>query len=407
MPIKWKSSQRFKPSLVLQKIDAARSVNPNGGASFSGFEWGECLPALHSMLSFPPVAKEIDAHSLVWEALTKVCGPLTPIDFLNAANAELTKRLATKEEQYHLLTTISVRLADIPKKISCLGANINFLAGPFPRRYKGRDALIIKHRINVPEPPISYARVIVSVKAKSHDAAVSKAMRALDLQRSLWCLMGNPSMQITFGMPSWKPINVVRLGGPHTLHRADGTSAREGLWFDPGYVEAPLFGFKNAAVIKSNCRWALQRLRLSRYGEQLTSALVRYVRALDESDTNTAFLRLWAVIESLTTPEVADYDKLVRRCAFLFQESDFHRQMLEHLREYRNDSVHAGEYSKRERTLCFQLQLYFNALIWFHIRNAKFFTSLDEANQFLDTPPDKLMIGRKVKLARKALQFLA
>lgn len=406
MPIKWKSSQRFKPSLVLQRIDAARTVNPTGGASFTGFDWEECLPALHSMLHFPPAASEIDVSSLVWRALTKVRGPLTSADFLHAANAELTALLATKELQYRLLTTISVRQTDIPATVSCLGTKIRFLAGSFPGRYTDHEKLIKEHVTKVPEAPSSYTRVIVSVKAKSHDAAFAKAMRALDLQRALWCLMGNSRMQITFGTPSLKPINAVRLGGHHTLHLPDGKRAREGIWFDPGYVEAPVFGFTKASVVRKKCRWALRRLRLSRYSEQLTSALVRYVRALDESDANTAFLRLWTAIESLTTPDVADYEKLVRRCAFLIQETDFHRQMLEHLREYRNSSVHAGEYSERARTLCFQLQLYFNALIWFHIRNATFFASLDEANQFLDTPPDKLVIGRQVELARKALRFL-
>jgi hypothetical protein len=80
--------------------------------------------------------------------------------------------------------------------------------------------------------------------------------------------------------------------------------------------------------------------------------------------------------------------------------------MLEHLREYRNDSVHSGEYSEHARTLCFQLQLYFNTLIWFHIRNANFFKSLNEANQFLDTSADKAVINRQLGLARKALKFL-
>jgi hypothetical protein len=130
------------------------------------------------------------------------------------------------------------------------------------------------------------------------------------------------------------------------------------------------------------------------------------VRALDESDANTAFLRLWTAVEVLTTPGKADFDKLIRRCAFLFQQGAFHRQMLEHLREYRNSTVHAGEYSDRARAMCFQLQLYFNALIWFHMGNATAFQSLDEANQFLDMPPDKAAISRQIKLGRRALKYV-
>ena len=406
MPIKWKPSKRFKPSVILARIDAARTVSPNSGASFTGFDWEECLPALHSMLSFPTAASDIDVNSLVWRALTKVRGPLTPDDFLQAANLELSWYLAEKEDQYRLLTTISIRHCDIPATVSCLGVKIRFFKGVFPNRYIDREELIRQHLTNVPDAPTSYTRVIVSVKAKTHDAAFAKALRALDLHRALWCLMGNPRMQITIGTPSLKPINVVRLGGYHTLHLVNGSKARDGIWFEPGYIEASLFGFNNSSIVGKNCRWALRRLRLSRYSDQLTTALVRYVRALDESDSNTAFLRLWTAIECLTTPNnVADYDKLVRRCAFLFQDGDFHKQMLEHLREYRNGSVHAGEYSDSARTLCFQLQLYFNTLIWFHIRNSTFFSSLEEANQFLDSPPDKSRIERQIEIARKAVRF--
>ena len=406
MPIKWKSSARFKPAVVLTKIDSARTVNAAGGASFSGFDWEECMPALHSMLELPPAANEIDTSALVWRALTRVEGPLTPPDFLAAANSELSRLLASREEQFRLLTTISVQQADLPPTVSCLGSHIRFLKGDFPRRYEARDRLIKNHLTSVPQAPPTYTRVIVSLNAKSPAAAFHKAMRSLDLQRAIWCLMGNSRMQITFGGPSLKPINAIRLGGHHTLHREDGSEANDGIWFEPGYAEASPFSFSKPAVARKTSRWALRRLALSPYQDQISSALVRYVRALDEADANTAFLRLWSAIESLTTPEVADYDKLVRRCAFLFQESLFHRQMLEHLREYRNGSVHSGEYSDHARTLCFQLQLYFNTLIWFHIRNANFFTSLNEANQFLDTPADKTAINRQLGLARKALKFL-
>ncbi|MGX9524334.1 hypothetical protein ACXHWJ_08395 [Alcaligenes nematophilus] len=406
MPIKWKSSQRFKPEIVLTKIDSARTVDPAGGASFSGFDWEECIPALHSMLELPPPAEEIDTSALVWRALTRVQEQLTPSNFLVAANSELSLLLATREEQFRVLTTISVKQSDIPETVSSLGSHIRFLKGAFPKRYEARDRLIKANQTSVPLAPESYTRVIVSLKAKSPAAAFHKAMRSLDLQRAIWCLMGNSQMQITFGTRSLKPINTIRLGGHHTVHCEDGKEAREGIWFEPGYVETKLFGFAKPALVRKNSRWALQRIGLSPYKADIISALVRYVRALDEADANTAFLRLWSAVESLTTPKVADYDKLVRRCAFLFQESLFHKQMLEHLREYRNGSVHAGEHSDDARTLCFQLQLYFNALIWFHIRNSTFFTSLNEANQFLDTPADKSAIKRQISLSKKALNFL-
>jgi hypothetical protein len=118
-----------------------------------------------------------------------------------------------------------------------------------------------------------------------------------------------------------------------------------------------------------------------------------------------AFIRLWGALESLTTPEYADYEKTVKRCAFLFQNGEYHRQLLEHLREYRNSFVHAGEDSDLARTHCFQLQLYFVHLIWFHLGNVGTFKSLNEANSFLDSPSDRAELKRRLQLTQKALRF--
>lgn len=407
MPAKWKKSPRFDPAIILSRIDKGRTVSPGGGAAFHGFEWEECLPALSSMLSLPPAASEIDSSTLIWRALTKVPGPLTPVDFLAAVNRELSSRLATREVSYRLLTTISLHPADIPRTISSGDTTLRFLAGNFPRSYVGpRDELIRTRPVPTPATPSRYCKVIVSVRSKSPTSAVHKALRALDLQRALWSSMVNPTMSISFGGPSLNPINVVRLGSQHTLHLPDGIPATEAIWFDPGFLETSVYRISKPALMRKYCVWAMQRIRSSSYQGQLVSALVRFVRALDEQDATTSFLRLWSALESLTTPGIADYERLVRRCVFLFKDASYHRQILEHLREYRNETVHAGEYSDHARTLCYQTSLYFVSLIRFHIRNASFFTSLDEANAFLDSPADKDKLIRQMKLGRKALKFI-
>src|SRR5580765_6477545 len=387
MPAKWKKSPRFDPVVILSRIDKGRTVSPGGGAAFHGFDWEECLPALSSMLSLPPVVSEIDSSTLIWRALTKVPGPLTPADFLTAVNREISDRLATRSVSYRLLTTISLHPSDIPRTISSEGTTLRFLPGEFPRAYlAARGELIRTRPIPTSATPSRYCKVNVTVQSKSPTSAVHKALRALDLQRALWSSLVNPTMAISIGGPSLGPINVVRLGSQHTLHLPDGKPATEAIWFDPGFLEANVYRISKPVLVRKYCTWAMQRIRSSRYQDQLVSALVRYVRALDEQDATTSFLRLWSTLESLTTPGNADYERLVRRCVFLFKDASYHRQILEHLREYRNETVHAGEYSDHARTLCYQTSLYFVSLIRFHIRNASFFTSLDEANAFLDSP---------------------
>jgi hypothetical protein len=406
MPIKWKKSgNRFNPGIILKKIDAIRTVTADGKVSFTGFELDYCLPALHSMLDFPTAAAaEADISTLVWSALAKIKKELTPETFLKSINDELTSRLATREQNYYLLTSISLDSCDLPKELEINGTEIKFLQGDYPAEFSSRNELIRKHRVPVPTSPISYCYVLIKAKAKSHTSAVNKSLRDLDLIRAIWCSMGNPRLQLAFGNSTTSPINVIRLGGTHTLHHADGTPAIDAVWFEPNFKEASIFRMGDSEIVKYSLK-ALSKLATSAYKEKLISSLIRYVRALDESDPNTAFVRLWGALEMLVVPAQADYAKLVQRCAFLFNDTEFHRQLLEHLREYRNTNVHAGEESEKARTHCYQLQLYFVALLRFHLGNAKFFQSLDEANSFLEFPPDEKELKRHSQLINKAIRY--
>lgn len=405
MPITWKKKSRFNPTVILKKIESVRTVNPAGGIQFAGFELEDCLPALQSMLVFPTAAVEVETSTLVWSSIAKVRDPLTPNLFLKAINEELTERLATSEKNYHLLTAISLNCQDIPKSIQVNGAEINFLRGEYGTRYSCRKELLRHFSADVKATPSSYCRVVVKVKAKSSAVAVNKALKSLDLQRALWCLMGNPRMQWAFGKPVLLPINVVRLGSQHTLHFPNGNPAADGIWLEAGFAEADIFRFTKIDVVKKNSSSALRKIKASSYSDVLISSLVRFVRAFDEREPNTAFLRLWGAVEALATPGQADYDKLIRRCSFLFKDNEYHRQLLEHLREYRNANIHAGEESDRARTHCYQLQLYFANLIWFHISSAWYFRSIDEANEFLDSPSDQTSLNRRLDLIRKAVRF--
>lgn len=261
MPVTWKKNPRFKPAVVLERIASVRTVNPEGGASFLGFELEDCLPALQSMLNVPDAASEVDGAGLVWRGLARVKEELTPSSFLTAVNAELSERLATKEQTYFLLTSLSIDNRDVPKKLSLAGAEVVFMpTANYPTRFKSRTELLHSYKVPVPPEPNSYCRVVVKVKAKTAQVAVNRALRAVDLQRALWCLMENPQMQLAFGGSELKPISVVRLGSKHTLHLESGEPAKDGIWFEPGFKEAGVLRPNKPNVMQSNSRWALRRI---------------------------------------------------------------------------------------------------------------------------------------------------
>lgn len=406
MTVKWKkSSGRFRPDVVLNRINKIRTVGTNGGASFQGLELEELMPALESMLQFPPISREIGKSDLVWHALTKVPGTLTSTSVLNEINDELSRRLATSEREYVLLTSISVTPFDIPKVIRIGGATLRAYQLDFPARFKSRSALIASQRLTYDATPEKYCRVALAIKSKSPRAAADKALDALDLQRALWCLMLNPAMQYSFGQTSTRPINVIRLGGQHTLHEKTGRLALETVWYEPSFVRADVFSIKDRHAVNKRSSWARRQIQRSKYGGALSASLLRYVRALDDRDPNSAFIKLWGALEGIASPDVALYERVVRRCAFIFKDTDYHTQVLEHLRERRNEHVHIGVESDRARTHCLQLQRYFAHTMWFHLFHADFFESLEEANQFLDSPTTPAQRARNLLLAKRVIRF--
>lgn len=403
MAISWK--KKFKPQVILDSVEKVRIVSPDGGTTFSGFEIHESLPALQSMLDFPSLADDLDKSFLVWRAISTVSGKLTQDSFLLAINNVFIAQTATSLQPYKILTSISLAPDGLPLTGKMCGSEWRLLNSDFPQKFVERQSALTEANIPVDPTPNSYARVIISVKAKSSYQAMTKALRTIDIQRGVWCLLGNVRME--FVGIEWTPINVVRLGGAHTVHLPDGTPAPSAVWFEPNYATAQPFRPANIQVFKKNSAYVLRRIFASRYSERLCEALLRFVRALDERDQNHALIKLWGALEELTCPDSANYELLTRRCSYCFKDTQYHRQMLEHLREYRNQAVHAGNSGTSAKTHCFQLQYYFFQLFFFHLRNVKVFSSLDEANQFLDLPVDKESLLFRKRMVEKAIRFVS
>jgi hypothetical protein len=409
MDIAWKSKKtkhgNFKPQIVLDAIEKIRTVSTDGSSSFSGFEIDGHLPALQSMLAFPPAAEYIDKSPLVWKALSYVTGKLTPDEYLRAINAAFADQTATSLQQYQILTSISLTPAGLPITGKIFGASWRLMASDFPKKYAERRSSIAEANLPVDPTPNSYAKLIVSVEAKSSYEAMTKALRAIDIQRGVWCLLGNTRWEL-HGL-EWMPINVVRLGGAHTVHLDNGKPAPSAVWFEPNCVIAPPFSPANLPNFRKETAYVLKQLFASPYKKRLCDALLRFVRALDERDHNHALVKLWGALEELACPDSANYEKLTQRCAFCFKDTHYHRQILEHLRECRNQSVHSASAGTSAKVNCFQLQQYFLGLFSFHLRNVNVFANLDEANQFLDLPVDKSALLQRKRMIEKALIFVS
>ena len=199
------------------------------------------------------------------------------------------------------------------------------------------------------------------------------------------------------------------LGGMHTLHHNSGKLVSEDVfWYELDYKERASLSASDVKRKKAArfFNHVYKRIELHKDRHIIKDAIIRYVRAFDGSDKNFALQKTWSALESLMAPSENNTDLVVRRCSFMFRDRDYHHQVLEHLKDYRNRSVHTGRSIENPNDYCYQVQKYFRQAIIFHAANSTDFSSLREANEFLDLPDSIKDLERKKMLIEKAIKFL-
>jgi len=337
METNWKKNKRFKPSVILQDLEDHKNIHDNGGMSYDGFFGTFGLDfassTLTGMVDFPSALEPKFRSVLVRKCISDVGRKetLSSENFIAYLEKLVRDELSKPEKTFHILTTLSLRRPNI-KRLSVDGTSIRILTYGFPKKYQSRDNLEInqKHKIKT---SYRYANTIITVKSRHADAAFTKGMDTLDLVRAIWNILTIPRWEL--GPSDWTPINRVRTGSIHTLHKQNGALAveRYNYWYEPNFVETSPLDALQYKFFPTNTRWLLDRIHECKYSKQLKSAILRYVRALDERDSNVAVIKLWSALEALTSPTQANYDQVVRRTAFIHHDHKILLQVLEQLRE--------------------------------------------------------------------------
>ena len=408
MPIRWKNKARLKPQVFLDEIEKVKSVGEDGRVSYTGYEYHNSFASLLSMLDVPAaISAEMDVDTLLSKALGRAAREpkLTAASVREHLNQIVDGEFARREEEYRLLTSLSLRGTPPFRRLRISQQRVWILNGAYPRKYKSRTEMVRNYAY---DPALShehpgYSRVIVFAKAKSTRGAGTKALNALNLVRAIMCMGSNSGMELV-GNPD-APINKIRLGQTHTLHLTSGNAATKDFWYEPSFYASSPYTPIQPRQLARYFQNVFSKLSKCSYRNSLIPSLLRYVRALDERDQDSAAIQLWGALESLASPGEADYAKVVRRCAFLFKEAVYHSQVLEHLREFRNSAVHSGSQSERAKSYCYQMQFYFIRLVHFHLGQGNFCRSLDEANAFLDLPVDTDMLLAQKARVLEALRF--
>lgn len=395
----------FDIELIASKLREARTVSASGELSFSGFPFGEFTAVLRTAIKFNPEIPRSAGDRLLREAVFAAGkhAKITKEGLLAAIGKAEQSYLRQPLNSYALVSSLSIRASRMKvQRRRTEGCSMVFSRQPpgqFDRESIAEDAEIRGHRVDSRD----YTYVTARVKSRSPSEAFDKAIGAIDFMRGLWNFSLN---RLTLSRRAWptRPINSIRLGQVHTLHHLKGKLVGEGYWHESDFHESAWDGKNHWTHLLRDERGIRRLVSTASYGSELMSAFRRYARALDGLDFETRYLRLWSLLEFLTDADGSN-ERAIRRCLFLYEDRDVERQVLEHLREQRNLSVHGAGGASDFEPLLFQLKRYVEGLLQFHSASANRFKSKAEAGEYLDLPHDPDVLRRQLRKLQSALRF--
>ena len=414
MQAKWSDkSTKFKPLFFINLILECSSTNANGKVQYEGFQYFENRGLLRSMILFegkeylsPKTEDDIFNAGLDSFALTSKLSDLNlPATLLASINIKLKAYLSKNKTTFLIASSIST-YGKLPlNKFTNNGIEIKFHQSGIPKKFSSRKQYDKLWKNSVPHTPPEFAGVVVKIEARTPDDAMHAAIEEIDFLRGILSFFANPTMSMSLGGGQHKGINRIRLGGLHSVHSEDGAVVTEQFWYEPDYVSRAPYTFKqnNLKHIAMNIRKIIRRIEEIKGGAKIRDGIIRYVRALDETDNDHLIIKLWGALEA-TVGESDKGDVIIKRCSYLYQEHEFVRQILEISKVYRNRNVHGNHSSNLANQIGHHLHSIFTNLIFFYV-GSKDLVSVSEANAFLDSPLSSGDLERKIFLLKKASRF--
>jgi hypothetical protein len=412
-------NNKYRPEIIADRLENIKTVDNNTGkVSFKGFEYNDFLSVLCTIARLSEDIPESEKHRIIYSSAfsTGSKGTITAKALLREISILEQSFLKQKEEEYVLATSLSLR-RDWKMPNYKINSALIYFTPKLPTIFdKNRETLKLKPHVKyiIEKFPVDYLAARVLVKGRSQFEAQEKALQALDLIRGIWNLSLNrlTVMRIfSFGSKR-KPINTICLGPFHTLHEKKGNLKTDTFWYEPNFELVEPYNFdkeKEHDYVISYTKFLRNKLIKSPYPEIISEAIIRYTRALDYSDYEVAFIKLWSVLELLTDTVKESYDKTIKRTAFLFNDYDYNFQILSHLRDFRNKSVHTGNTGSDDdvRTYLYQLKNYVESILLFHLSNRMKFNNISNLSDFMDLSPNRDFIKEKYQLYKRAIRFLS
>ncbi len=407
---------KHAPKDLLADIGRSASINTEGSVSWGDMSFLRFQQAvLGSVVVLDPNRQELnghDANSIVRSAmlaLIKRCGGKSAIDsatLLHEADKGAASYFRKRQRDFYLVTSLPVQ-AFPAKQIVIDTCRVTPLRSrdrypvPDALRYElAREGNHSKARRN------RHQLVRVKTAGRSIFDAADRALEALSLLSGLWNLLGTyGSWSISSGPQRRKPLGVIHVGPFHTLHTADGKPVDDLYWYEPDYAEhqEPFQPRRGWDGIEKKRRWAMRRLRQSPYHRDLRRLIVRYSAALSKPDPNVAFLQMWSILESITNTVGARYEDTVHRATWVFPDGGLARDVLQYLRCYRNQYVHAARSDDHRDQIAQLIKSFIDPHLLCLLRNDLRLQSLEEYAACLSLPTSIDELKRRRERSARAL----
>jgi hypothetical protein len=331
----------------------------------------------------------------------------------NCLIVELTEQekqyLSRPKISYRLLSSVSIS-GTIGKKPRKWMGSVSFnSAGKFLVARGAIEDVIRQHTIC--ETPFGYQPVITVVKAREECEAFESALRKFNLVRAVWNLYYNRQFnwQDTMGVPS--ALNKIVAAPTHTLHGANGELLTETFNYDTSYVR-PVRSHnwsREYAHIEKFFDKVQRKLSIHPMRTLIEDSLVDYVLALDSSEHDVCFLRLWKTLEMLvgSIDPVESKKQTIKRASSMFADHEYAESVLSRLLERRNELVHGRkEFAEMERSMHYVRQ-FVEQSIGFFLDNKFSLRRHEDFLDFLSLPRDVDWLKRQTRLLLKAKGRLA
>jgi len=391
----WKD--RHNPDPFIKKMETTRSVKDDGQVQFSGMDIMTVPAQLENIIELNSLVTQEDKHTIVWSAIRNAGkkGALSSGSVIGEIEKLEKEYLSTREQKFILISTLSI--SSQKHKLPNLQIDRNRITFS-PKIAKNFIKHIaenqnIKWHIRENKIPNDYTWAMITVSAKSIHAATQKALRSLNLFRGkLNYLINYGNRSFSYGNKP-KPINKIRYGPIHTLHKPNGKLVDDIFWYEEECFEIAKAYHDNIAGRFDKMMNFLsdfrKQLSKSKIKNTLENAILLYNAALDSYSFDTAFIKLWATLELLTGTGRDSYDTTVKRTAFIFKDVEAIKSHLNILRDCRNDIAHKGYMEGEKEIFLYDLKLYVEQLIRFLLWDVKGLKDFGEIKQLLDSCPDK------------------